>query len=98
MKEIRVREIIGSKAVATDAIIIKELIKELIKEPLSKDESIKIDFNEVSGIDCLFLSTLFTNLICNLGRKFIINHIEAINLKDYDNYNRVVYGSAICMK
>jgi len=94
MKEIRVKEIIGSKAVATDAIIIKELIK----EPLSKDESVKIDFNEVSGIDCLFLSALFTNLICNLGRKFIINHIEAINLKNYDNYNRVVYGTAICMK
>jgi len=94
MKEIRVKEIIGSKAVATDAIIIKELIK----EPLSKDESVKIDFNEVSGIDCFFLSALFTNLICNLGRKFIINHIEAINLKNYDNYNRVVYGTAICMK
>ena len=73
-------------------------INRILKCLENLESSIKIDFNEVSGIDCLFLSALFTNLICNLGRKFIINHIEAINLKNYDNYNRVVYGTAICMK
>lgn len=94
MKKIIVKEIIGDKASTTDAIIIRELIE----ESLLKNKTVKIDFNDVSGIDCYFLSSLFTNLICKLGRKFIENHILAINLKDYSNFNRVIYGTSFTNK
>lgn len=91
MKEIIVKQITGEIAVATDAIIVKGLLKEFLT---IKDENIQIDFQGVKGIDSSFMSSIFTDLIWQYGRKNLINKVKVINLENYDDYGRVVYGTS----
>jgi hypothetical protein len=91
MKEIIVKQITGEEVVATDAIIVKGIIKEVL---ISKDENIQIDFQGVKGVDSSFMSSVFTDLIYQYGRRYLIDKINVINLQNYDSYGRVVYGTS----
>lgn len=91
MKEIMVKQITGDNAVATDAIIVKGLLKEILT---TNDEIIQIDFKGVKGIDSSFMSSIFTDLIWQYGRRNLIDKVKVVNLENYDDYGRVVYGTS----
>lgn len=87
MKEIIIREIIGCKYGAEDAILIKREVKENLKE------GVMLNFDGIRAT-CSFLSTIFTDLILTFGRDYIISKVNIKNLSNDKAFKRVVIGTA----
>ncbi|GIM28888.1 hypothetical protein CPJCM30710_15540 [Clostridium polyendosporum] len=84
---INVKEFLGEEFAIEDAILLRDYIKQNLSE------EIELDFEGVGRISTTFLYCLFTDLIYNSGRDYIINHINVKNLSNYRDYSRVVMGT-----
>lgn len=85
---INVKELLGDKINVEDAIILRDSIKDYI------DEGVTLDFMGLENIPSTFLSCLFGDLINQSGRDTIFNKVSVKNLTNYNNYSRVVMGTA----
>lgn len=86
--EIKVKDFLGEIMAVEDAI----LIRDLISKNLGK--KITLDFDGLSKVPTTFLCCLFTDLIYRKGREYIFKQINVKNLSNYENYSRVVRGTA----
>ena len=82
---INVKEVLGDKINVEDAIV-------LIKNSIN--EGITLDFSGVENIPSTFLTCLFGDIINQSGREMIFNNINVKNLSNYNDYSRVVLGTA----
>ena len=86
--DINVREYLGNKVSAEDAIVLRETLKAYM------NEGVTLDFAGVDNVPSTFLNTLFGDLINEIGRDNIFQHINVKNLSNYSDYSRVVLGTA----
>lgn len=85
---INVKEIVGEQINIEDAIVLRDTIRKYIKE------GITLDFAGLENIPSTFLTCLFADLINEAGRETIFNNINVKNLTNYNDYSRVVMGTA----
>ena len=81
------KNITGGKTSQEEATLLKQIIYENI------EEYIELDFLDMDKITSTFFFTLFSDLIYNKGRNFIIDRIKIVNLKNPDAYNRMINGT-----
>ena len=87
MVRLIVKNITGGNTSQEEATLLKHIIYENI------DEYIELDFLDMDKIPSTFFFTLFSDLIYNKGRNFIIDRIKIVNLKNPDAYNRMINGT-----
>ncbi|MGG7179126.1 STAS-like domain-containing protein [Clostridium paraputrificum] len=85
---INVKEYLGEQISAEDAIVLRETIKEYV------NEGITLDFAGLGNVPSTFLNCLFGELINESGRDTIFNKVGVKNLTNYNDYSRVVLGTA----
>lgn len=88
MEAINVKEIIGMNFECEDAILLRNYIENYI------DNSVVLDFTDINVVPTSFLYCLFTNLINAKGRDFVASHIKIKNLKNINDFTRVLLGTA----
>lgn len=88
---INVREFLGEKINAEDAIILRGYLEEILD---NNENDIELDFIGLERISTTFLTCLFTNLINKVGRQSIIEKINVKNLSNNKDYSRVVRGTS----
>ncbi len=86
--EIKVRDFLGANFETEDAIVLRNYIKQNI------DNKIILDFSDINKVSTLFLCCLFTDLINEEGRDYIVSHVNVKNLSNSTDYRRVVLGTA----
>ena len=82
-----IKNITGGNTSQEEATLLKQIIYENI------EEYIELDFLDMDKIPSTFFFTLFSDLIYNKGRNFIIDRIKIVNLKNPDAYNRMINGT-----
>lgn len=85
---INVKEMLGDTINIEDAIVVRDAVKDHISE------GVTLDFTGIENIPSTFLTCLFGDLINKAGRDAIFNSISVKNLTNYNNYSRVVMGTA----
>lgn len=88
MKEIKVRELIGTNVNHEDAVILKQMIEEHL------DDSIILDFENIKDLSCGFFATILTELFCMKGRDYVLSHLTVKSLTNLKAFNMVAYGTA----
>lgn len=89
MKELKIREIIGTEVKSEDAIIIKRLIKENLPD------KVVLDFENVKQVSGGFFPNLLTDLISTKTREYMISVLSVKNLSNEKDFNRVLFGTSI---
>lgn len=87
MKNIIVKDVVGTNLRPEDAIILSDLLKEELSEKIT------LDFGD-NKVSSTFFCKLFTDLINTMGRDYIAAHINVKNLSNISDYKRVVLGTA----
>lgn len=87
MVKLIVKNITGGNTSQDEATLLKQIIYENL------EEYIELDFLGMDKIPSTFFFTLFSDLIYNKGRNFIIDRIKITNLKNPDAYNRMINGT-----
>ncbi|MGG5463248.1 STAS-like domain-containing protein [Clostridium sp. B9] len=85
--KINVRELLGEKINAEDAIILRDYIENNL------EGNIELDFTGIDRVSTTFLTCLFTDMINKVGRDNLISKINVKNLSNYTDYSRVVAGT-----
>lgn len=85
---INVKEYLGDQINAEDAIVLRETIKGYV------NEGITLDFAGLGDVSSTFLNCLFGDLINESGRNTIFSKVDVKNLTNYNDYSRVVLGTA----
>lgn len=88
MKEINVREIIGTDFNSEDAILVKRLIKENIQEDIT------LDFEGVSNVPKGFFASLLFDVMGVQDRDYYISHLNVKNLSNSKDFRRVLWGTS----
>ncbi|MBL4931397.1 MULTISPECIES: STAS-like domain-containing protein [Clostridium] len=86
--EIKIKKCLGEKLAVEDAIIVRDMVEKNIQE------EVVLDFEGFKRIPSTFLCCLFTDLINKQGRDYIFNQVNVKNLSNYEDYTRVVKGTA----
>ena len=84
MKEVKVKELIGSELRNEDAIILKELIIENLQN------KIVLDFQDTKTIPGTFFASLLTDLISTKTRDYVASNIIVKNLSTEGNFKKVL--------
>ena len=87
MVKLVVKNITDGNTSQDDATLLKQIIHENI------GQYIELDFSGIDKIPSTFFFTLFSDLIYNKGRNFIIDKIKITNLKNPDAFNRMIKGT-----
>lgn len=85
---IKIKDYLEEKYSIEDAILLREIIKNNL------DLGVTLDFEGFDRIPTTFLTCLFSDLINKLGREYIFKQISVKNLSNYNDYSRVVLGTA----
>ena len=85
---IKVKDFLGDSYSIEDAILLREIVKNNL------DIGVSLDFEGFDRIPTTFLICLFSDLINKLGRDYIFKQIDVKNLSNYNDYSRVVLGTA----
>lgn len=85
---INVKEILGEDYTIEDAILLREIIKNNLTS------GVVLDFKGFERIPSTFLNCLLSDLLTKLGREYIFKQIDVKNLSNYNDYSRVVLGTA----
>lgn len=85
---IKMKDFLGDNYSIEDAILLREIIKNNL------DIGVSLDFEGFDRIPTTFLICLFSDLINKLGREYIFKQIDVKNLSNYNDYSRVVLGTA----
>lgn len=85
---IKMKDFLGDNYSIEDAILLREIIKNNL------DIGVSLDFEGFDRIPTTFLICLFSDLINKLGREYIFKQIYVKNLSNYNDYSRVVLGTA----
>lgn len=86
--DIKVKDFLGDNYSIEDAILLREIVKNNL------DIGVSLDFEGFDRIPTTFLICLFSDLINKLGRDYIFKQIDVKNLSNYNDYSRVVLGTA----
>ncbi|MFU0824155.1 STAS-like domain-containing protein [Clostridium sp.] len=89
MKEIIVRDILGTNFTQEDIIVLKQMMNSYI------DDDIVLDFQNVEEVPCTFFATLLVNLFFRKGREYVLSHLKVKNLTNTEAFNRVAYGTSV---
>ena len=79
---------LGNTINIEDAIVLRDAFKDHI------NEGVTLDFSGIENIPSTFLTCLFEDLINKSGREAIFNSVNVKNLSNYNDYSRVVMGTA----
>lgn len=90
MKEVKVKELIGTELRNEDAIILKELISENLQN------KIVLDFEDTKTIPGTFFASLLTELISTKTRDYVASNIIVKNLSNEDDFRKVLLGTSMC--
>ncbi|WP_179631957.1 STAS-like domain-containing protein [Clostridium peptidivorans] len=90
MKEVRVRDLIGTELKNEDAIILKELIAENLQN------KIVLDFEDTKTIPGTFFASLLTDLISTKTRDYVASNIVVKNLSNEGDFKKVLLGTSVC--
>lgn len=90
MKEIKVKELIGTELRNEDAILLKELISENLQN------KIVLDFKDTKTIPGTFFASLLTDLISTKTRDYIASNVIVKNLSNENDFKKVLLGTSIC--
>lgn len=85
---IKIKDFLGDKYSPEDAILLREIVKNNL------EDGVVLDFQGMDRIPSTFLICLFNDLINKLGREYIFKQINVKNLTNYNDYSRVVLGTA----
>lgn len=85
---IKIKEFLGDNYSIEDAILLREIVKNNL------DKGVVLDFEGFNRIPSTFLTCLFSDLINKMGREYIFKQIDVKNLSNYNDYSRVVLGTA----
>lgn len=85
---IKIKDFLENNYLIEDAILLREIIKNNL------DLGIILDFEGFERIPSTFLMCLFSDLINKFGREYIFKQIDVKNLSNYNDYSRVVLGTA----
>lgn len=85
---INIRDFLEENYLIEDAILLREIIKNNL------DLGVILDFEGFERIPSTFLMCLFSDLINKFGREYIFKQIDVKNLSNYNDYSRVVLGTA----
>ncbi|QGU96276.1 DUF4325 domain-containing protein [Clostridium bovifaecis] len=88
MKEIMIKDVLGTNVKLEDAIILKRMMDLYI------DNSIVLDFENIKDVSCAFFATLLTELFCKKGREYVLSHLKVKNLTNTKAFDRVAYGTS----
>ena len=87
-KNIKIKDFLGEKYSTEDAILLREIIKNNLSD------GVELDFQGFDRIPTTFLNCLFSDLFNKLGREYVFKQIYVKNLSNYNDYSRVVLGTA----
>ncbi|MCY6354586.1 STAS-like domain-containing protein [Clostridium sp. ZS2-4] len=90
MREIMVKEVLGTDIKPEDAIILKEMVESYL------DDNITLDFIDLQNVSCAFLSNLLMEMMYKRGRKHVIEHLKVKNLTNEKAFNRILLGTSYC--
>ena len=85
---IKMKDFLGDNYSIEDAILLREIVKNNL------DTGVALDFEGLERIPSTFLICLFSDLINKFGREYIFKQIDVKNLSNYNDYSRVVLGTA----
>lgn len=88
MKELKLREILGTEVRTEDAIIVKRMINQNLPE------KIVLDFENIKNIPGGFFANLLTDLISTKTREYIASVIDVKNLSNEKDFKRVLLGTS----
>ena len=91
MKEIIIKDIVGTEFKAEDAILVKRLIKANI------NDKIVLNFEGINNVPCGFFANLLMDLICFKDRSSIISKLSVNNLSNIKDFNRVLRGTSLAL-
>lgn len=90
MKEVKIRDLIGSELKNEDAIILKELIAENLQD------KIVLDFEDTKTIPGTFFASLLTDLISTKTRDYVASNVVVKNLSNENDFKKVLLGTSMC--
>lgn len=90
MKEILVKEILGTNVNLEDAIILREMMN------IHLENNIVLDFKDIKDIPVAFFSSLLTETICKKGREYVSEHLVVQNVPNVQAFKRVLLGTSCC--
>ena len=85
---IEIKKIIGEKPICEDALLIKREVMNNLQG------LVVLDFDGVHEILLMFFYCLFSELLYNSDRNYILSHVEVKNLTNEDVFRMVVRGTA----
>ena len=85
---IKIKDFLGERYSIEDAILLREIVKNNL------DNGVCLDLYGLDRIPSTFLTCLFSDLINKFGRDYIFKQIDVKNLSNYNDYSRVVLGTA----
>ncbi len=88
MKELKVRDLLGTDVKCEDAIIVKRMIKQTLPE------KVVLDFENVHNIPGGFFANLLTDLISTKTRDYVASTIDVKNLSNEKDFKRVLLGTS----
>ena len=86
--DIKIKDILGVDITIEDAILLREIIKSNL------NTGVLLDFEGIDRVPSTFLNLLLGDLIISFGRDFIFEQVSVKNLSNYNDYSRVVLGTA----
>jgi hypothetical protein len=87
MKEIRVKDYTGTDVRPEDAILLKKILRENLPQDVT------LDFEGIKRIPSSFYSNLLVDIMGTENRNFVANHLKVKNLKNENDFKRVLYGT-----
>jgi len=90
MREVKVRELIGTELKNEDAIILKGIISKNLKD------KIVLDFEDTKTIPTTFFASLLTDLISTKSREYVASNILVKNLSNESDFRKVLLGTSMC--
>lgn len=90
MKEVKIRDLIGTELKNEDAIILKGLIAENLQN------KIVLDFEDTKTIPGTFFASLLTDLISTKTRDYVASNVVVKNLSNENDFKKVLLGTSVC--
>lgn len=87
MKEIKVKDYIGTDIRPEDAILLKKVVRENLPQDIT------LDFEGIKRIPSSFYSNLLVDIMGTENRSFVASHLKVKNLKDEKDFKRVLFGT-----
>ena len=85
---IKIKETIGVSPICEDALLIKREVMNNLQDVVI------LDFEGVHEVSTTFFYCLFSELLYNSNRNYILQHVQVKNLSNEDSFKRVVKGTA----